>query len=201
VKLPFDDWWDVLATHRFEPLADRLMLHPVSDPNMMAGNGTVGLEILEDAPDVDAIVVPYGGGGLSTGIASAVRALKPSTKVFAAEVDAAAPFAAALAAGEPTRIDYHPSFVDGIGSARVLDEMWPLARSILDGSLVVSVPQAAAAVRLLVERNRVVAEGAGAAGVAAVLDAKAGGGTVVCVVSGGNIDASKLTKILAGEVP
>jgi threonine dehydratase len=201
VKLPFDDWWNVLATHRFEPLADRLMLHPVSDPNMMAGNGTVGLEILEDAPDVDAIVVPYGGGGLSTGIASAVGALNPSVKVFAAEVEGAAPFAAALATGEPTRIDYHPSFVDGIGSARVLDEMWPLARSILDGSLVVSVAQAAAAVKLLVERNRVVAEGAGATGVAAALDAKAGGGTVVCVVSGGNIDASKLTKILAGEVP
>jgi len=201
VAVPFDEWWNVIVTHRYEPLADRLFVHPVSDPNVMAGNATIGLEILEDLPDVEAVIVPYGGGGLSCGIASAVHELRPRAKVFASEVETAAPFAASLAAGRPTRVTYTPSFVDGIGSKEVLEEMWGLASRLLAGSLVASLDQVTDAIRLMVERNRVVAEGAAGTSVAAALDGGAGQGKVVCVVSGGNIDTSKLAKILHGEIP
>ena len=200
VRIPFDAWWGVIVDHHY-PGIDGVFIHPVSDPNVIAGNGTIGLEILEDLPDVTAVLVPYGGGGLSCGIASAIRAMKPGVKVVACEVETAAPLTAAFAAGEPRQIDYTASFVDGIGSKGVLDEMWPLASRLLDGSAVVSLAATAAAVKLLVERNRVVAEGAGATPVAAALAGKGGDGKVVCVVSGGNIDAKKLAAILIGEVP
>ena len=200
VKVPFDDWWQVLVTHRFAGM-DGLFIHPVSDPAVMAGNGTIGLEILEDLPEVDAVVIPFGGGGLSAGIASAVRALKPDTRLLAAEVETAAPLAASLAAGEPRTVEYIPSFVDGIGGKGVLAEMWPLSSALLDGSLLVSLNQVVEAVRLLAERNRVIAEGAGAAPVAAALAGQVGNGNVVCVVSGGNIDGRKLAAILVGELP
>jgi threonine dehydratase len=199
IKVPFDEWWQVLV-NRSSPGMEGLFVHPVSDPAVMAGNGTIGLEILEDLPDVDAILIPYGGGGLSCGIATAVRALKPDTKLYAAEVETSAAFSAALAAGAPAKINYQASFVDGIGSGSVLPDMWELARSLLDGSLVVSLAQAAEAVRILAERNRVIAEGAGATPVAAALDGRAGGGKVVCVVSGGNIDFEKLVKIFKREM-
>ncbi len=200
IKLPFDQWWQVILTHRFDGL-EGLFIHPVSDPAVIAGNGTIGLEILEDLPDIDAIVVPYGGGGLSSGIASAVRAVRPHTKVFAAEVETAAPFAASLAVGQPRDVDYVASFVDGIGATSVLSEMWPLVRTLLDGSLVVSLDETAEAIRLMADRNRVIAEGAGAASVAAALAGKAGAGRVVCIVSGGNIDAATLAAILDGREP
>ncbi len=200
VKVPFDRWWRVIVEHELEGMEGKF-IHPVSNGAVIAGNGTIGLEILEDLPEVDTIVVPYGGGGLSCGIASAVKALKANTKVFAAEVATAAPFAASLEKGEPVEIDYQASFVDGIGGKSVLPEMWPLASSILDGSLVVSVAEIASAIRLMIERNRVVAEGAGAASVAAAVAGRAGVGKIVCVVSGGNIDGSKIRQILAGEVP
>ena len=135
------------------------------------------------------------------GIASALHALRPEVKVYAAEVATAAPLAAALAAGSPVKAPYEASFVDGIGSKRVMDEMWPLARTLVAGSLVSSPQEIAAAIRLLAERNRVIAEGAGAASVAGALAGKAGSGKVVCVVSGGNIDLSKLADILSGETP
>jgi threonine dehydratase len=151
-------------------------------------------------PDVDAIVIPYGGGGLSSGIASAVRPLKPNTKIYAAEVETSAAFAAALAAGAPTKIDYQASFVDGIGSGSVLPAMWERARELLDGSLVSSLAEVTESVRVLAERNRVIAEGAGAASVAAALAGKAGAGKVVCVISGGNIDFEKLVKIFKREM-
>jgi len=147
------------------------------------------------------VVVPYGGGGLSCGIASALRELRPEVRIYAAEVDTGAPLAPSLAAGEPVRVDYTPSFVDGIGGPFVFPEMFELSRRLLDGSLVVGLDEVAAAVRLLAERSRVVAEGAGAAGVAAALAGKAGEGRVVCIVSGGNIDAVKLARILNGETP
>jgi threonine dehydratase len=201
VKAPFDAWWQVMIDHRYEPLADRLFVHPFADHNVMAGNGTIGLEIFEDLPDVDVVVVPYGGGGLSTGIAAAVKALRPQTKVFASEVATAAPVAGAFRAGAPTSVDYRPSFVDGIGSKAVFEAIWPVVTSLLSGSLVVSLEETAAAVRLLVQRVRVVAEGAGATSAAAALSGKAGSGKVVAVISGGNIDASKLATILAGGVP
>ena len=198
VKVPYDVWWQVLVTHRFDGLPGRFV-HPVSDRDVIAGNGTIGLEILDDLPEVDAIVIPFGGGGLSCGIASALLALKPDTKVFAAEVETAAPLAASLAAGEPREIDHTPSFVDGIGGKGVLAEMWPLARSLIDESLVVSLGEIAGAIGLLASRNRVIAEGAGAAAVAAALTGRAGSGTVVCIVSGGNIDAARLAAILGGS--
>ena len=200
VKVPFDRWWQTLIEHEY-PGMEGVFVHPVSDRGVMAGNGTVALEILEDLPGVDAILVPYGGGGLSVGIASAVRALEPSTKVYACEVETAAPLRASLAAGQAVTCEYTASFVDGIGGKSVLAEMWPLARALLDGALAVSVPEVADAVRLLVERNRVVAEGAGAAPVAAALKDVPGMRRVVCVVSGGNIDPAKLARILEGEVP
>ncbi len=199
-KLPFDRWWQVLVDHG-APGREEFFVHPVSDPAVIAGNGTIGLEILEDVPDVDTILVPYGGGGLSCGIASAVRALKPEVRVYGCEVETAAPLSVSLAAGEPRDISYTPSFVDGIGAGSLLAEMWPLVRSLLAGSIVSSVSDIAAAVKLLAERNRVVAEGAAGTAVAAALSGKVPGKKIVCVVSGGNIDSAKLAKILNGEVP
>jgi threonine dehydratase len=200
VKVPFEEWWRVLVDHEY-PGERGLFIHPVSNPHVMAGNGTIGLEILEDVPDVDAVVVPFGGGGLSCGIASAIRASNMTTRVLACEVETAAPFAASLAADSPQAVTYTPSFVDGIGSTSVLAEMWPLARRLLEDSIVMPVAEVAKAVRLLAERNHVIAEGAGATPVAAAHSGKAGKGKVVCVVSGGNIDTAKLVKILEGEVP
>ncbi|MFP5355316.1 MAG: threonine/serine dehydratase [Gemmatimonadota bacterium] len=200
VRRPFEEWWRLLVEHGSSEFPGRF-IHPVSDVDVMAGNATVALEILEDVPDVAAIVVPYGGGGLSCGIASAVRQLAPRVKVFAAEVETAAPLAPALAAGGPVSTAYTASFVDGIGGRSVLAEMWPLASSLLEGSLVVSLAQVASALRLVMERNRVVAEGAGAAAVAAALAGGAGDGPVVAVVSGGNLDTRVLVRILQGELP
>ncbi len=164
----------------------------------MAGNGTIGLEILADLPDPDAVVIPYGGGGLTVGIASAVKALRPETKIFTAEPETGAALAAALAAGQPVDVDYRASFVDGSGSRRVLDTMWPLVAPLVDGAVAVPVGAAAAAVRVLAERARVIAEGAGALALAAALAGRAGTGKVVCVVSGGNINLTKLAEILTG---
>jgi threonine dehydratase len=200
VKVPFDDWWRVLEEHQFPGLAG-LFIHPCSDTAVMAGNGTIALEILEDLPEVETVFVPYGGGGLSCGIAATIKALRPQARVFACEVETAAPLAASLAAGEPVVASYERSFVDGIGGKGVMADMWPLSRRLLDGSRVVSVADAAAAVRLLAERNRVVAEGAGAVPVAAALAAGDLAGPAACIVSGGNIDSEKLCAILAGRVP
>jgi threonine dehydratase len=198
VKVPFDRWWQVLVERGY-PGIEGVFIHPVSDPLVMAGNGTIGLEILEDLPAVDCVIAPYGGGGLSLGIASALRALSPSTKVYACEADTAAPLAASFAAGRPEPFDYIPSFIDGMGGKSILPEMWPLARELLSGPLVVSLAEVASALKLLVERNRVVAEGAGAAPVAAALNGSAGSGTIVCIVSGGNIDTSRLIRILSEQ--
>jgi len=199
IAVPFERWWQTLVDHGFDGIPG-MFVHPVSDPAVIAGNGTIGLEIVEDLPTVDTVLVPYGGGGLSCGIATVVRAVRPGATVLACEVATAAPLSAALAAGAPQPIEYIPSFVDGIGGRAVLAEMWPLARRVLGGALVVSVDEIAAAVRLLVERARVVAEGAGAAALAAAMSHRIRG-SVVCVVSGGNIDTSVLAAILAGRTP
>jgi threonine dehydratase len=198
VKVTFDEWLAVFRSRAF-PGMRGLFVHPFSDRHVMAGNATIGVEILEDLPEADAVVVPYGGGGLSCGIASAIRARAPRTKVFAAEIATAAPLSASLAAGEPVVVPYTPSFVDGIGSPAVFPEMFELARTLLDGSLVVEPDQAADAVRLLATRAHVVAEGAGAVPLAAATAGLAGSGRIVAVVSGGSIDASKLAAILAGS--
>ena len=200
VAVPHDEWFDTFRTHKHEGI-EGLFVHAFSDDAVMAGNGTIALEILEDLPDVDAVVVPFGGGGLVSGIASALRALRPSAKVYAAEVSTAAPLAASLAKGAPTEIAHTRTFVDGIGGPRVFPEMFALAKQLLDGALVSSLEEIARAIRVLAERNRVVAEGAGAAGVAAAMAGKAGRGKIVCVVSGGNIDSATLATILSGGLP
>jgi threonine dehydratase len=196
-KLPYDDWWSVIVTGAVDGI-EGLFVHPVQDPGVMAGNGTIGLEILEDLPDPDTIVIPYGGGGLTVGIASAIRALRPDTKIITAEPVTGAALAAAFDAGKPTDVDYQASFVDGSGSRRVLDSMWPLVAPLVDRALAIPVDQVAAAVRTLAERVRVIAEGAGALAPAAALTGLAGKGKVVCVVSGGNINLSKFAEILGG---
>jgi threonine dehydratase len=199
VRVTYDQWWEVFVNHRFAPLEPARFVHPVSDVGMMAGNGTLGLEILEDMPDVEAILVPFGGGGLSCGISAAVKATRPELPVFACEVDTAAPLAAALAAGRPVDVDRTPTFVDGIGGRAVLSEMWPVVSRLLAGSLVVHLGNVEAAIRLLAARCAIVAEGAGATAVAAGLQRTASLGRMVCVVSGGNIDAAVLARILEGE--
>jgi threonine dehydratase len=201
VRVPFERWWQTIEEHRFEGV-DGLFVHPVENEHVMAGNGTIGLEILEDLPDVDAVVIPWGGGGLTTGIASAVKQMRPETKIYSVEPETASPLTATLAGGgEPVAVEYTPSFVDGAGSRALLPRMWELAQPLLDGARAVPLDDAAAAVRLLAERVRVIAEGAGALALAAALSGQLSSGKVVCVVSGGNIDSSKLTTILAGHVP
>jgi threonine dehydratase len=197
VPLPYDDWWQTLRDHGREGMSGRF-IHPVADRDVMAGNGTIGLEILEDLPNVDTVLVPFGGGGLVSGIATAVRALRPNARVYACEVETSTPLSAALAAGHPVVVERTPSFVDGIGGRGVLEEMWPIVSGLVNGALVATLAETRAAIRLLVERTRVVAEGAGAVPVAAALSGRAGAGTIVCVVSGGNIDTKTLIDILSG---
>ena len=201
VTVPFDEWWRALVESRADGV-NGLFVHPVSDERVMAGNGTIGLEILEDLRDPDLILVPCGGGGLTTGIASAVKALRPATRVEAVEPETAAPVSAALAAGgEPQEIEFTPSFVDGAGARALLPMVWAHARELLDGAHAVPLDEVAGAVRLLAERARVVAEGAGALATAAAVSSRAVGGKIVCVVAGGNIDAARLAAILRGETP
>jgi threonine dehydratase len=197
VKVPYDDWWRAMLTSRVDGV-EGLFVHPVQNEAVMAGNGTIGLEILDDLPDPDAVVIPFGGGGLTVGIASAIRALRPQTKIYTAEPETGAALVAALAAGEPADVEYAPSFVDGSGSRRVLDTMWPRVRPLVDDAFAVPIADAAAAVRTLAERAHVIAEGAGALATAAALAGRAGSGKVVCIVSGGNIDLAKLAGILEG---
>lgn len=211
VPLPFDQWWRAIREHG-HPDESGFFVHPVSDPAVIAGNGTVGLEILEQLPDVDAIVVPYGGGGLSVGVASAIRARRPEVRVYASEVETAAPYAASLEAGRAVSVDRTPTFVDGIGGGSVLDEMWPLASTLLDGSLVMSIEEICDAIRLLAARAHVIAEGAGGSAVAGALELACreaaaeneglpAARRIVAVVSGGNIDTHVLRAILAGDNP
>jgi len=199
IKIPFSDWWEVIMTRKFAGI-NGLFVHPVADPNVIAGNGTIGLEILEDLPEVDAVIVPYGGGRLISGIASAIKSIKPGVKICASEVETAAPLAPSLKAGRPVKVEYTASFVDGMGSSNVLPEMWPLVSKLVDNSIVLSLRQIAEAIKLLMERNRIIAEGAGGSSLAAALTGKAGNGKIVCIISGGNIDAEKLIKILSGTI-
>ena len=196
IKVSFDEWWRAFEERAYAGV-DGAFIHAFDDEDVMAGNGTIALEVLEDLPDVDAIVIPWGGGGLTCGIASVLRELRPSCKIFTAEVATAAPLAASLAAGAPTEVDYQPSWVDGIGAKAVFPQMFERARTLIDGSLVADLPSVAEALRLLVQHNHVIAEGAGACPVACALSGQAGPGKIVCVVSGGNIDSSKLFRVLA----
>ena len=199
-RVPFDEWWQTMLDHG-HPDFTGLFVHPFADPAVMAGNGTIGLEIADALTDIDAIIVPFGGGGLICGIASAVRALGLHTMVYAVEAETAAPLTASRRMGAPDTVTYTRTFIDGMGSKSVSAEMWPLLQLLVDGTVVVPVNKVAAAVRLLAERCRVVAEGAGAAPVAAALDGLPDAKRIVCIVSGGNIDAAKLATILRGEIP
>jgi threonine dehydratase len=195
IKVSFDKWWQAFEQRAF-PGVDGTFIHAFDDPHVMAGNGTIALEILEDLPDVDRVVIPWGGGGLTCGIASALRQLRPACKIFTAEVETAAPFAKSLFLGVPTQINYQPSWVDGIGAKAVFPQMFERARTLVDGALVVDLNSIASALRLLVTNNHIVAEGAGACPVACALSTYAGTDKIVCIVSGGNIDLSKLTQLL-----
>jgi len=146
VKVTLDEWWNALLGSGMEGV-EGVFVHPVADERVMAGNGTIGLEIVDDLPNPDAVLIPFGGGGLTTGIASALRAFAPQTKVFPVEPDTGAPLAASLAAGSPQEIDYRPSFVDGAGARMVLPEMWPHVSELVDGSLTASLDETAAAIR------------------------------------------------------
>lgn len=198
LKVPFDHWWRAFEERAY-PGVEGTFVHAFDDPHVMAGNGTIGLEIFEDLPGVDAVLIPWGGGGLACGIAAALRALKPSTRIYAAEVATAAPLIASWKAGSPQVIQPQRSFVDGVGGKSVFPQMFELARKLLDGSLVAPITEVASALRLLAERNRIIAEGAGATPVACALSGQARAGKLVCVVSGGNIDLDRLAEILAGR--
>ena len=200
VDVPFDRWWRVLEERSF-PMLDGVFVHPVADQAVIEGNGTIGLEIVEALPRIDTVLVPFGGGGLACGIAAALRGLGSDARVLGCEVDTATPLAASLAAGAPRSIDRRRSFVDGIGGNSLLPEMWPLVSELIGGARVVSLRAVASAIRQLVERHHVVAEGAGAASVAGALGDPTLEGTVVCIVSGGNLDAEALEMILRGDTP
>jgi threonine dehydratase len=197
LKVPYDDWWNIIVTSQVDGVQG-LFIHPAQDRAVMAGNGTIGLEILEDLPDPDAVVIPYGGGGLTGGIASAIKQLRPRTRIITAEPETAAGMAAAFAAGQPADAGYQPSFVDGAGGRQVLDSVWPLVQPLVDDALAIPVAEVAAAIRTLAERVRIIAEGAGALAPAAALSGRAGTGKIVCVVSGGNINLTKLAEIISG---
>ena len=198
IKATFDEWWNAFEQRSF-PGVEGAFIHAFDDLKVMAGNGTIALEILEDLPDVGAVVIPWGGGGLTCGIASALRVLRPTCKIFAAEVATGAPLSASMQLGAPQQVEYKTSFVDGIGSKSVFPQMFERAQMLIDGSLVADVEGVASALRLMAERNRVIAEGAGACPVACALAGNAGTGKVVCIVSGGNIDFHKLCAILTSE--
>ena len=195
IKVSFDEWWRAFDERAYAGV-DGAFIHAFDDPDVMAGNGTIALEVLEDLPDVDAIVIPWGGGGLTCGIASVLRELRPPCRIFTAEVATAAPLAASLAAGTPTEVNYESSWVDGIGAKAVFPQMFERARSLIDGALVADLSSVAEALRLMVQHNHIIAEGAGACPVACALTGQAGPGKIVCIISGGNIDPSKLARVL-----
>lgn len=193
VPVTHEEWWQAMLD-RGRDGVDGFFVHPVADEAVMAGNGTIGLEIAEDAPDFDTVVIPWGGGGLTTGIASAIRALRPETRVVTAEPGTAAPLAAAFAAGEPREIEFRPSWIDGAGGRALLPGMWARARELVDEAVAVPLAEVEEAVRVLASHAHVVAEGAGALALAAALRRD---DRCVCILSGGNIDSDVLARIIS----
>jgi len=194
VLVTHEEWWQAMIDRGREG-AEGFFVHPVADDAVMAGNGTIGLELAEDmAGAFDTVVIPWGGGGLTTGIASAVKVLRPDVRVVTAEPDTAAPLAAAFAAGEPAEIEFRPTWVDGAGGRALLPGMWEHARELVDEAVAVPLAEVEEAVRLLASRAHVVAEGAGALALAAALRRD---DRCVCIVSGGNIDPDVLVRILS----
>jgi len=200
IRVPFDTWWSTMEEGAY-PGLDGLFVHPVLDERVMAGNGVIGLELAERLSGIDTVLVPWGGGGLTTGIASALAAVSPATRVVACEPETGAPLSASLTAGKPVAVDYVASFVDGAGGKALLPAMWERAQPLVDAAVAVPLVDVAHAVLVLATRAHVVAEGAGALALAAALAGHGGEGRVVCIVSGGNIDPGRLATILTGAVP
>jgi threonine dehydratase len=197
VPVPYEVAWKALEERAYAGV-EGTFVHPFDDHNFIAGHATMGLEILEDAPDTRAVIAAIGGGGLVAGLGSAIKALKPAIKIYGAEPETAAPAALSFEKGSPQIFaDWQASFVDGAGGQSLFPRMWQRMQGLVDGSLVVSLDQARAAMRLMAEKARVVAEGAGALALAAALTGKAGGGPIVCVVSGGNIDLKRFCELIA----
>jgi threonine dehydratase len=199
VKATYDECWKTVESHA-SPRMRGHFVHPFDDDDFIAGNATAGLEILEDLPDVDAVVAALGGGGLLAGIGTVMRARKPGVRVYAAEPETAAPLDLSLKRGEACYFEaWKPSFVDGAGGKSVLPTMWPLLKDLVDGSIVMPLDEIASAMRKTAERVHVVAEGAGGTAIAAALSGRAGTGKIVAVVSGGNIDLSRFSELVSAH--
>jgi threonine dehydratase len=197
VPVSYDRAWVAAETHQFEGL-DGTFVHPFDNHDFIAGHGTMGLEILEDCPDVRTVIAAIGGGGLITGVGSAIKAKRPDVKVIGAEPETAAPYALSLREGGPRRFDdWKASFVDGAGGKSVTERMWQRMQRVVDGSITVTLDQTAAAMRLIAEKSRTIAEGAGGLALAAALTGEAGEGPIVCIVSGGNIDLDTFAELVA----
>jgi threonine dehydratase len=198
VPVSYDDAWRAVEEHRFEGM-DGLFIHPFDNHDFIAGHGTIGLEIVEDAPDVRTVIAAIGGGGLISGVGSAVRGRRPEVRILGAEPETAAPYALSLREGGPRRFaGWEASFVDGAGGKSVTDRMWRRMGPVTDGAITVTLEETRAAMRLIAEKARVIAEGAGALSLAAALTGQAGEGPIVCVVSGGNIDLAKFAELVGG---
>lgn len=200
VKASWEACWEGLERRTF-PGIEGTFVHPFDDDNFIAGNATAGLEIVEDLPDVATVITALGGGGLVTGVASAIRAKKPDVRVFVAEPETAAAYARSLQLGKPSAFEgWQPSFVDGAGGKSIFPRMWERMRGLVDGSIVVTLDETRHAMRVLAERSRVIAEGAGALSVAAALSGKAGDDPIVAVISGGNIDLATFADLIAQPI-
>ena len=197
VPVSYEEAWRAAEAHAFEGM-DGTFIHPFDNHDFIAGHGTMGLEIMEDAPDVRTVIAAIGGGGLITGVASAVKACRPEVKVIGAEPETAAPYALSRREGEGRRFtDWKASFVDGAGGQSITDRMWQRMQPVVDDTITVSLEQTRAAMRLIAEKARVISEGAGALALAAALTGKAGDGPIVCIVSGGNVDLAKFCELVA----
>jgi threonine dehydratase len=197
IPVSYTEAWNIAEAHALDGM-DGIFIHPFDNHDFIAGHGTMGLEIVEDCPDVAALICAIGGGGLITGVGSAVKALKPDVRVYGAEPETAAPYALSLREGGPRRFEaWQASFVDGAGGQSVTERMWQRMRPVVDGAITVTLDQVQGAMRLTAEKARVIAEGAGALALAAALTGEAGKGPIVCVVSGGNIDLKKFAELVA----
>ena len=197
VPVSYEDAWKAAEAHAFEGL-NGTFIHPFDNHDFIAGHGTMGLEIVEQLPEVKTVIAAIGGGGLITGVGSALDALPPSGRIIGAEPETAAPYAYSLAQGAPSRFPgWQASFVDGAGGKSVTERMWQRMQPIVDGTITVSLDQTRNAMRVIAEKARTIAEGAGALSLAAALTGQAGDGPIVCVVSGGNIDLAKFSELVA----
>ena len=197
VPVSYDEAWKAAESHEYAGL-DGTFIHPFDNHDFIAGHGTMGLEILEDAPDVHTVIAAIGGGGLISGVGSAIKSARPDIAVIGAEPETAAPYAYSLQEGGPRKfLDWQASFVDGAGGKSVTERMWQRMRPVTDGAITVSLDQTAEAMRLIAEKTRTIAEGAGALSLAAALTGQAGQGPIVCIISGGNIDLKTFAELVA----